>query len=311
MQRMNRSLMACASVIILAGSLALAGSGSGSGQQQVSGQGQSAGQSQSSDQGQVQSQTGSPSGNQQNNGSTNGNQPAAPPGRAKGLAGPAYEITGQITDVLVQECGTYPVVEITTGGGQVYLVRLAPVWYLVEELKLSIDAEAANSLPGWLGQEVKALIQESLLSDQVTYHAIWIDFTTTPDLTPDYRFRTDDGMPLWMSRRNGPEARENEIDPAAIREISGVVTATGASLVTGDVKVVMLGDDGLFYGFHLGSPDELAGLGLTIREQNRLTVRYVPDPNSKAKLTLQFSNEAQVRVRLRDANGNRIAAFIH
>lgn len=308
MPRISRCFMACASATILAGALALAGSGSGQGQS--SGQGQGSGQTQGSEQSQIQTQTGSPSGNQQNNSETNGNKPDAPPGKAKGLDGPVYEIAGNITDVLVQECGAYPVVEITTDEGRLYLVRLAPVWFLKEELGLTIEADSSKSLPGWLGQEVNALIQESLLSDQPTYHAIWIDFTSTPDLTPDYRFRTDDGMPLWMSRRNGPEARENAIDPAAIREMSGVVTAIGASLVTGDLKVVMRGDDGLFYGFHLGSPDELAGLGLTIREQNRLTVRYAPDPESKARLALEFSNEAQVRVRLRDANGNRIAASI-
>lgn len=308
MLRISRCLMACASVTILTGALARAGSGSGQGQS--SGQGQGSGQTQSSEQGQVQTQTGSPSGNQQNNGADNGNQPASPPGKAKGLDGPVYEIAGNITDVLVQECGSYPVVEITTGDESVYLVRLAPVWFLQEELNLTIEANAENSLPGWLGKDVKALIQESLLSDQPTYHAIWIDFTSTPDLAPDYRFRTDDGMPLWISRRNGPEARENAIDPAAIREISGVVTAIGASLVTGELRVVIRGDDGLNYGFHLCSPDELAGLGLTIREQNRLTIRYAPDLQSKVKLALQFVNEAQVRVRVRDEIGNRVRASI-
>lgn len=248
-------------------------------------------------------------------GNGQGGPPATPPGQGPGqgtgpgqqeppsvqppTANPAkviVEYDGTIGEVLAAAGSQYPAIEFTPAGGLMIEVLLAPMWFLTEEVRLPLDSLT--------GETAHLVALQKTTADVVVYHAI--------SLTVDgetYTFRTDDGKPLWNGSGKKPKDRTAampELAPGSTRELGGEVERMVESLTTGEMKMMMLGDDGFRYRICLGPVEDLLAAGVMPREKNRVRVRFALEAETHGAVALQLTTEAQTTVRLRDDNGLRL-----
>lgn len=244
-----------------------------------------------------------------------GGPPVTPPGHGQGPSPPQAPgppptatpdpakviVTGRgvITNVLADYGAEYPAILFTSSAFlNPIIVRLAPLWFMEQELGLSVPV-----LVGLIGKEADLVALEKTTSEDVVYHAITL--TLTSDGTV-YRFRTDDGKPLWKGSAKKPKGRDTTsatLVEGSVRDISGSVLRVSMSLTTGELTLVFRGDDGLMYPIRLGSPEDIMGSDLALRERSRIQIRFALEATSRQCVALQLSTEAQISLRLREENG--------
>jgi len=206
---------------------------------------------------------------------------------------------GRIEDVLAEYGAAYPVIVFSHSSLTAPIeVRLAPIWYL--EQALNLDLEALNTFEG---KTADLVVFYRLNVDDVVYHAITL---TVDDV--EYRFRTDDGKPLWTPSGKIKErkAADAALLAGSARDLGGTVLRIAPSLVSGELVLTMVGDDCLRYRIRLAAAEELMATDFGLREGNRIRLRFALEQQTGGAVALQLTTESQWTLRLRDENGRRV-----
>lgn len=251
----------------------------------------------------------------QGSGKGPGSPPAAPPGQGTGQpadpSGPPPSATptpnkvvetlagGTITDVLAQYGAEYPAIVFSHPSLTAPIdVRLAPIWYLEEALNLNLE-----TLRTLKDKTADLVMFYRLNVDETVYHAI----TLTVDGAV-YRFRTDDGKPLWnpSGKIKDRKAADAVLTEGTVRELGGIVMRISPSLVSGELVMTMAGDDCQMHRVRLAAAEELLATDFALREGNRIRLRFALEQQTRGSVALQLSTEAQWTLRLRDENGRRV-----
>lgn len=242
-----------------------------------------------------------------------GGPPVTPPGQGPGQtpdpAGPPPTATptpnkvvltldGTIIDVVAEYGEEYPVIVFKPSSWVNPIeVRLAPMWYL-EEVGLDLDA-----LDDPEEETADLVVFYRLNVDEVVYHAITL---TVNDV--EYRFRTDDGKPLWTPSGKIKERKlaDAALQEGTVRDLGGTVLRIAPSLVSGELVLTMAGDDCLTHRIRLAPAEELLATDFALRERSRIQLRFALEQQTGGAVALQLSTEAQWTLRLRDENGRRV-----
>lgn len=243
-----------------------------------------------------------------------GGPPATPPGQGQGPgqspgSGPPptatpdpakviISVTGVISGVYAEYGAEYPAILFTPDSASAITVRLCPLWFMEDEVGLSLE-----TLVSLKDSRAFLVALKKTTDEEVVYHAITL--TLLPD-GPIYRFRTDDGKPLWNGSAKKPKDRTTasvNVVQGSARDLSGSIVRSFLELKTGELYLLLLGDDGYTYNLRLGAPEEILATDLPLRERTRLKVRFALETASHNCVALQLSTEAQLRIRLRDENG--------
>lgn len=244
-------------------------------------------------------------------GNGQGGPPSTPPGQGQGpgqqpgdaTPNPAKVILnlfdGTIVDVMAEYGAEYPAILFEQASLENQIpVRLAPLPFLEDALSLSLEM-----LQTFEGQPADLVAMSKTTGDEVVYHAITL---TVGGVT--YRFRTDEGKPLWngSGKTKDRKGTEPTLQAGTTRDLGGEVLRVVPSLITGDLKLMLLGDDGRRYGIRLAPAEDLLATDFALRDRNRVRVRFALETGTGRAVALQLSTEAQMTLRLRNENGQRL-----
>lgn len=228
-------------------------------------------------------------------------QPAGPGGTQPEVASNPKKVEtltgGEIVDVMGEYGSAYPAIVFAHPTlTDPITVRLAPLWYLEEALLLN-----RQILLTFVGKPAD-LVMYSNKED--VYHAI----TLTVEGEGTYDFRTLTGKPLWnpSGKIKDRKLTDAVLEAGSTRDLGGEVLSVSPSLLSGELILAMLGDDGLKYRIRLADPEDLLATDFALREHNRVQVRFALEAQTRQAVALQFSVEARWTVRLRDENGQSI-----
>ncbi|MBN9656607.1 MAG: hypothetical protein J0H49_00430 [Acidobacteria bacterium] len=246
-----------------------------------------------------------------------GGPPATPPGSGTGpgqqpekgtpppdaVPNPAKVILdlrgGSIVNVVAEYGASYPAIVFShTTLASPIDVRLAPLWFLEEALGLDVQM-----LLTFVGDPADLVVLCKTVADETVYHAITLTVNGTT-----YRFRTDEGKPLWNPSGKIKEgtATTPSLQVGTARNMGGEIIRIVPSLITGELTLMLRADDGLIYRIRLAEAEAVLATDFALRDRSRVQVRFALEAGTGETVALQLTTESQQTLRLRDENGRRL-----